>query len=396
MGTDVTFGSLFAGVGGFDLGMEAAGWRCGWQVEWDKDCQQVLARHWPDVPRWSDVSTVSGADLPPVDCVTFGSPCQDLSKAGKGAGLAGERSGLFHQAVRIIKEMRDATGDRFPRWAIWENVPGAFTSNKGADFQTVLEEMADIGAYLLEWHILDARWFGVPQRRRRLFVVACFDSGTVGVCPEPLLPVPTRSGWHPPQGAAARETVTGDVAYGVGGYGDDVAGPLGCNAQGGHRGDLDSAGAYVTVPAEPDSTFRMLAFGKYADDDTASALKQRDYKDATDLIVTKVFVKGKRAQSVDDYETWREDETSPTINVFDMGDSRTTVAITQNAAMRVRRLTPLEAERLMGWPDDHTRWRADGKQQSDTARYRQIGNGVASPVAAWIGKHIYQVEAQRE
>lgn len=174
------FGSLFAGVGGFDLGLEAAGWECAWQVEWDPHCQQTLAHHWPNVPRWGDVSDVNGAHLPPVDVITFGSPCQDLSVAGKRAGLEGSRSNLFFQATRIIREMQHATGGTFPRYAIWENVVGALNSNGGNDFEAVLEEMADLGSHHLEWAVLDAQFFGVPQRRRRVFVIACLDSSKAG------------------------------------------------------------------------------------------------------------------------------------------------------------------------------------------------------------------------
>ena len=235
-----TFGSLFAGVGGFDLGLERAGWQCGFQVEWDTNCQAVLARHWPDVPRWGDVSDVhvcrcgslqpdadwgfplhaesrrraSGCScdgVPAVDLISFGSPCQDLSVAGKRAGLDGARSGLFFEAIRIIKEMRDATDHEFPRWAIWENVVGALSSNGGADFGAVLDSLADAGALVIEWAVLDARWLGVPQRRRRVFVVACFDPAIE--CPDPLLPVAARSGWHPPTsqqaGSPAPATATG-------------------------------------------------------------------------------------------------------------------------------------------------------------------------------------------
>lgn len=173
-----TFGSLFAGVGGFDIGLENAGWQCGFQVEWDKNCQQVLAYHWPEVPRWWDVSDVNGAELPPVDMITFGSPCQDLSLAGKRKGLQGERSGLFFQATRIIREMRNATGNAFPRYALWENVVGALSSNNGDDFEAVIREMADMGSDHIEWCVLDAQFFGVPQRRRRVFVLACFDTAT--------------------------------------------------------------------------------------------------------------------------------------------------------------------------------------------------------------------------
>ena len=352
----LTFGSLFAGVGGFDLGFESAGWECGWQVEWDKHCQSVLAHHWPHVPKWGDVSTVSGADLPPVDCITFGSPCQDLSVAGKRAGLDGDRSGLFYEAIRIIKEMRDATDDRFPRWAVWENVAGAVSSNGGADFGAVLDTLADAGALVLEWAVLDARWFGVPQRRRRVFVVACFNPATASRCPDPLLPVAARSGWHPPASATAGTHVAALTANGVGTCGADDN-----QAQAGHL-----------VP----------------------------------------YVKARRAQSPDDHETWETDRPAPTLNAFDNAtESRATVlafhmkqtpvtgdvspslgtttggmgAMTFSA---VRRLTPVECERLMGWPDDHTRWRADGTEQADSHRYRQCGNGVASPVAEWVAKQI--------
>ena len=184
----LTFGSLFAGVGGFDMGFETYG-ECKFQVEWDKNCQNVLNKHWPDVPKWGDISTVSGAELPPVDVIIFGSPCQDLSVAGKRAGLEGSRSGLFHEAIRIIKEMRDVTNGTFPRWTVWENVAGALSSNNGGDFATVINEMGKAGAYLSEYALLDAQFFGIPQRRRRVFLISCWDSATAAKCPDPLLPV---------------------------------------------------------------------------------------------------------------------------------------------------------------------------------------------------------------
>lgn len=251
------FGSLFAGVGGFDLGLEAAGWECGFQVEWDPHCQQVLAHHWPDVPRWGDVQEVNGADLPPVDVITFGSPCQDLSVAGKRAGLEGNRSGLFFEATRIIKEMRDATGNTFPRWAIWENVVGALSSRNGDDFEAVLKEMADLGCCHVEWAVLDAQFFGVPQRRRRVFVIARLTS------PEP---------WRgSSQILAVGEGRARNSAKGKQ-QGKDSAGTVADSAgTGGERGVADS--------------FRLLSFGEYADDDQASCIQSRDYKYATDLVV---------------------------------------------------------------------------------------------------------------
>lgn len=170
-----TYGSLFTGVGGFDLGFDQAGYDCRWQVEWDKHCQQVLQHYWPDVPKHGDVQTVSGYELEPVDVITYGSPCQDLSVAGKRAGLEGGRSSMFFESVRIFKEMRNATNGTFPRITIWENVPGALSSNKGEDFKAVLTALDDIGAVAQWWYVLDAQYFGVPQRRRRLFLVSVFD-----------------------------------------------------------------------------------------------------------------------------------------------------------------------------------------------------------------------------
>ena len=160
-------GSLFSGVGGFEQGFESAGFQTAWQCEIDQDASDVLARHWPSVRRYRDVRDVNPAELPPVDVVTFGSPCQDLSVAGKRAGLEGGRSGLFYEAVRIIRGVR-------PTFALWENVPGAFSSNGGRDFGAVLAALAECGALDISWRVLDAQWFGVPQRRRRIFLVADF------------------------------------------------------------------------------------------------------------------------------------------------------------------------------------------------------------------------------
>lgn len=208
-----SFVSLFSGVGGFDLGLEAAGWECVAQVEWDPNCQAVLARHWPHVPRWGDVTTVHGADLPAADVIAFGSPCQDLSVAGKRAGMAdGTRSALFHEAIRIIKEMRHATRNAFPRLVIWENVAGALSSTGGRDFAAVLDALADCGALDISWRVLDARWFGVPQRRRRIFVVADF----AGHGASEIHAEPEGVRWHPRAGRQARQGAAGGTADGAG------------------------------------------------------------------------------------------------------------------------------------------------------------------------------------
>lgn len=500
-----TFGSLFAGVGGFDLGMEQAGWECQWQVEWDKHCQGVLSRHWPNIPKYLDVQDVNGAELTPVDCIIFGSPCQDLSVAGKGGGLEGSRSGLFHEAIRIIKEMRDATGNQFPKWSIWENVPGALTSNKGNDFAKVIDEMANIGGLAIEWHILDAQWFGVAQRRRRVFVLACYDSGTVARCPEKILPVPQDSKGDIKQSRKKRKQVARQTS--------ESSGEPVLYGQSGHAKWTEGG---VTLAAT-------------------------DYKRPERNVVLEPFVKVRRAQNTEDFETWSEGTVSPTLNAFDNGgESRATVLIVQNdgnepisfhakqdpvsshnisqclygqngvavavpnpiivdgtrvndvriyedqivptlkhrmgtgggqvplvgieepvlaydgynnavsediyRTLRIgidsgdhiaipiqgtiigrsdsagpqgkgfgdendpsytldtisqhgvmtpdlilRKLTPLECERLMGFPDDHTKYYANGKQVADTNRYKMCGNAVATPVAKWIGEQIYAI-----
>ena len=161
--------SLFAGVGGFDLAMERNGVDVVASVEIDKKCQEVLAHRFPNSKLFDDVTTVKGSDLigagfePSRGIITGGFPCQDLSVAGKRAGLAGARSGLFWEIARIVEETQT-------EYAILENVPGLLSSNNGADFAVVLGTMADLG-YSVAWRVLDAQYFGVPQRRRRVFIV---------------------------------------------------------------------------------------------------------------------------------------------------------------------------------------------------------------------------------
>ncbi len=160
------FGSLFTGVGGFDLGFERAGMECAWQVEFDKNCQNVLRKHWSETELFNDVRTVGKHNLEPVDVICGGFPCQDVSIAGKRAGLAGERSGLWSEFARIIDELE-------PKWVVIENVPGLLSSNRGRDFATVIRWLAERG-YGVAWRILDSQYFGVAQRRRRVFIVGSF------------------------------------------------------------------------------------------------------------------------------------------------------------------------------------------------------------------------------
>jgi len=169
------FVSLFAGVGGFDLGFERAGMTCVGQVEIDKHARKVLEKHWPNVPKHDDVVTAKEwaneqGLVGNVDVVCGGFPCQDLSVAGKRAGLAGKRSGLFFDALSFATHVKAKT-------IILENVPGLLSSNNGRDFGTVLVELANAGYRNIEWRVLNSQFFGVPQRRRRVFIVASIGNG---------------------------------------------------------------------------------------------------------------------------------------------------------------------------------------------------------------------------
>ncbi len=162
--------SFFSGIGGFDLGFEQAGCRVVFQCEKDAFCQKVLRKHWPDVPLTGDITKVAPEEIPAAEIWCGGFPCQDLSLAnqGKRQGLEGKRSGLFTRFAELVAVSR-------PKWLVIENVPGMLNSGKGQDFKYVLETLDDIG-YFVAWRILDAKYFGTPQRRRRVFVVASYQS----------------------------------------------------------------------------------------------------------------------------------------------------------------------------------------------------------------------------
>lgn len=511
-----TYLSLFSGAGGGDMAMDAAGLRCVGQIEIDRHCQKVLARHWPNVPKWSDICDVNGADLEPADVVLFGSPCQDLSVAGKRAGFDADRSSrssLYFEAIRVIGEMQHATQFQFPRVAIWENVPGALNSNAGADFAAALTELAYARAYLIEWCVVDARHW-LPQRRRRVFVAAVFDSGVASRCPDPLFPITASCRRDPQESDTQIEDTAGTLAGGSGkprGFRNDldshgayipmqlpadsevqwsipdvsptidasfakqqsmtlqsaanghllhtsmatehaqtqlIADYVGTLAPGSHPGGVNGQDAYtgqliisqqpaIDHPSADDAqVFRETAIGEYVNDGTASTVSARDYKSATDLItctqhehaatgagivpisdargtstrgngsglgqigdpmftLTALEVHGIAALPSDSDHTMSTgnsvlsidtefgsnagvftDETPPVKSTAQLP------AIIMPAA--VRRLLPIECERLQGWPDDHTRFDQHDRELPDAARYRMIGNGIATPALRWI------------
>ncbi len=197
----LTLGSLFDGSGGFPLGGLISGITPVWASEIEPFPIRVTTKRMPFVKHYGDVSCMNSGGIEPVDIITFGSPCQDMSIAGKRSGLDGSRSSLFYEAIRIIREMRCATNGKYPRYIVWENVPGAFSSNKGEDFRCVLESICRVkdetvsvppvkkwqsagcivgDDYSVSWRVLDAQYFGVPQRRKRIYLVADFAGGSAG------------------------------------------------------------------------------------------------------------------------------------------------------------------------------------------------------------------------
>lgn len=234
----MNFGSLFSGIGGIDLGFEQAGMTCAWQCEINPAARSVLARHWPDVPRHGDIRTVGAHNLAAVDVICGGFPCQDLSLAGNRAGFSGTRSSLFFEMVRITHELR-------PSFIVWENVPGLLNTNDGRDFAAVLMALDGIG-YHGAWTSLDARYFGLAQRRRRTFGVFARSDIGAGRCAE-ILSLAHRLRWHPAQSRKTEPTVAGTLAPGAhpGGGSDTESGNLIANTLTAHPGRLDANQTYV-------------------------------------------------------------------------------------------------------------------------------------------------------
>ena len=275
----LTLGSLFDGSGGFPLG----GVLCGIEPVFASEVEpfpiRVTTKRFPNMKHMGDVSKLDGASLPPVDIITFGSPCQDMSVAGKRAGLDGSRSNLFYEAIRIVKEMRCATNGKYPRFIVWENVPGAFSSNKGADFKAVLESVCSVKAdsvsipvppkgkwtgaghidvadgFDIAWRTVDAQYWGVPQRRRRIYLVADFSGGCAGKI---LFESEGLSG-YPPQGFCPWKGTAGTFEESLGETGSTIC----LNDQGGNRMDVTEE---VTCTLRAESHHPPLVFENHSQD----------------------------------------------------------------------------------------------------------------------------------
>ena len=375
----LTAGSLFSGVGGMDIGLEWAGFQHQFFAEIDPYCRAVLEARFPGVPVYEDVKLVD-ADAGYVDLLCGGFPCQDLSVAGKRAGLAGERSGLFFEFMRIVDALR-------PRAILIENVEGLYSSGspKGADFGVVLDSLAERG-YLASWRTLDSQHFGIAQRRSRVFILGLAGGDPAAGCAGEVFALTEGCERHPQASDPAWPLSASAVGRSTEGSGGRIVGAL-------------SAAAYLKYTDQEFVRQGQLVTGHdipvgVNPSNTAIAgtlpSNQQGGQRTTDIAGAHVYRKSRRAQSAEDAESWVDDGIANTLNQFDTGDTRTTHVVA--ALPTVRRLTPMECERLMGWPDGWTDipWNKKG-QAPDSRRYAACGNGVVAPVAFWIGARLAEV-----
>lgn len=324
--------SLFAGVGGIDLALQRAGVRVVACVEKDHAARGVLADRFPGMPLFNDVREVNGDQLraagfvPERGLLAAGWPCQGNSTAGPRTGMDDPRSGLWVHIARLLAEL-------CPAWFLGENVPGLLSVNGGWDFATVIRDVADSGMGCA-WRVLDAQHFGVPQRRRRVFVVGCAGSRTA---PVEVLFEPESSRRDPAPSSHPRPDADAVAALG---------------ASSGSADDNDAQGGQLIVS-------------------TLLAGSARSYRTGADEAAAGHLIVGT-------LQTRRSGGGTPLVSQYDYG-------VLQQAA--VRRLSPLECERLQGFPDGWTAT-SNGSLQADAPRYRQLGNAVAVPVAEWIARRI--------
>lgn len=374
---DTTFISFFSGIGGFDLGFERADFRCVAQVEKDKAARTVLARHFPNVLRLEDIRDVRSTDLPTADVWCGGFPCQDVSIAGDRAGLAGKRSGLWFEFLRLIREA-------CPRFVVIENVPGLLSSNRGRDFATILQGLVECG-YRVVWRVLDAQHFGLAQRRKRVFIVASLGDGRAA---EILFESQSVRG-----GAQSSRAEREGIAATIGASAPSRRNG-GSSPTAGHlvAGTLAASGAGTARPAGQKNEADMLIYfgfrrsDEYVDAEVASPLAARDYKFARDLVIAEAVdvrnfgsngeisgtlqSKGRGGYSLNHQNpiafNGKISAASNRVDPVRRGDySGTVEAGRQDAVLLnggVRRLTPLECERLQGFPDGWTEYIQDSGQ----------------------------------
>jgi DNA (cytosine-5)-methyltransferase 1 len=357
------YGSVCSGVEAASVSWEPLGFEPVFFSEIEPFPSAVLAHHWPDVPNYGDMTRFDEWGDQDIDILVGGTPCQSFSVAGLRKGLTDDRGNLSLTYMRMVDRYR-------PRWTIWENVPGVLSSNGGRDFGAIVGALAEL-RYSCAWRVLDAQNFGVPQRRRRVFLVGCATGD-----------------WRDPA---------------------SVLFESGCGAR-----DFEQSRAQrkADTRSAAESVARMRGFGDYEVDGTFSTVKARDYKDATDLVVHASDIAPTITSSGPPYSSTGNQRVEcealvsygvktahTTSNGWGIQEEKThtldrtgtTPAVFDRYA--VRRLTPVEAERLQGFPDGHTDIGWKGKATPDSHRYKAMGNSMAVPVMRWIGKRIKEHDA---
>ena len=363
---------LFSGIGGFHLGFERAGFEVNsYFSEIDKYAIQVYKHKFKNSNYVGSVTDVRGGDLPKIDIITFGSPCQDFSLAGKRKGLRGERSSLIGEAIRLIRETR-------PRVFIWENVKGTFSSNNRQDFTAILQAFANIGGYRLEWQLLNTKWF-LPQNRERVYLVGYLGDGSGGEI------FPIREGGRQTDELQRQQgnTCTLTTRYGADGNGSYII-ERKLDAQEVEVGDFRN-----------DEGYRVRKDG---DSPTLNARARQDIygqpivkiKSATNQAVIGAM-RGRNPSNPSDRTTGSPTEQRLEIN--QNGTSNTLTSVGKDNLVvsdKIRRLTPVECERLQGFPDNWTKEGSEG-MISDTQRYKMCGNAVTVDVVEAVANNIRKV-----
>ena len=367
------YGSVCSGIEAATQAWHPLGWTPAFFSDIEKFPVAVLQHHYPDVPCHGDFTDITEDDYGPIDLLVGGTPCQSFSVAGLRGGMDYDRGNLALEFIRLAQRKR-------PQWLVWENVPGVLSSNGGRDFGSFLGALAEIG-YGFAYRVLDAQYFGVAQRRRRVFVVGYLGdwrrAAAVLFERESLSGNPPPSREEGEKVAPATEAGAGErgaISYGIraantgsNGWGiqEELTHTLDTSAPHAVAHPCNEVAPAVTtdppfsltgnerVECEaivPMQVFDKQRIGQYGDGEVSSTLAARDYKDATDLVASK---------------------------------------------LSVRRLTPTECERLQGFPDSYTQipWRnKEPENCPDGPRYKALGNSMAVPVMKWIGERIQAVE----
>lgn len=422
--TSLRIGSVFSGIGGFDLAFRRAGYEIVWQCEQDAFCQKILAREFPTVPCHEDVRTLQRGMVPDCDVLVGGFPCQDLSIAGKRGGLTASRSSLFFEFVRLLDELQ-------PVMFVLENVPGFLTSHYGLDFATALDSLENVG-FVGAWRTLDSQWFGLAQRRARPFLVG--GRGRFGDCAHEILSESAGSGWDSPArdeaGTHVAATLRGRASRaGVnppGRGGEDDENLICFDWQsGGSKGRLNCSSSSSSLQAsQTPAVLALSASGVgtcVADDNQAQAghllaVGEREralvgsmhkrHDDDTDTLIpiagTLGAAHGRNRGIGQENELDFLIANPVTASAGHHGHSSPRGDGCDNLVEGiysggVRRLTPLEAEKLQGFPPGWTCLCGNGHRGSqfcrcpDTPRYKALGNAVSVPVVAWIAQRMLTV-----